>query len=244
MNSRSPSQRAFTLAEVVLALSVTGLILVAAASLLTDFSTLWLKQGDDQAFEAHADGLQFFLADLLERQPHHYVPAGSAVETTGNPTAANETTPRPGSTASAGSDLAWARPPGVSRYVDPMLRLALPEDLGPILEGSGPVGRQTGYLTVDPDHGLVLVWSQALLPVESEDDLFSRILSPFVTDWAFWYHDPAFDAWDRETEPRPDPENTDSLQLPAFVTLSLEHQGQTRTLRLPLPVQTADVLQY
>jgi hypothetical protein len=231
----------FTLAEVVLALSVTGLILVAAASLLTDYSTIWLRQGDDQAFEAHADGLHTFLDDLFQRQPHRYVPGQDASARPRPVDGSADDEPRPGSTIDG---LAWDRPPEASPYTDPMLRVALPEDLSPLLAGSGPVLRQTGYLAVQPERGLVLIWTQALLPVEREDDLFSRVLSPYVTDWHFWYHDPDFDTWDREDAPRPAPENPDDLQLPAFITLSLSHRGRSRTLRLPLPVQNADVLQF
>ena len=63
------SKKGFSLVEVLLAMAVGGIVLMAASSLLVTISQAWANRpATRDAFDAHVNGIAHFLTAILKRQ--------------------------------------------------------------------------------------------------------------------------------------------------------------------------------
>ena len=73
------SKKGFSLVEVLLALAVGGIVLMAASSLLVTISQAWANRpATRDAFDAHVNGIAHFLTAMLEEA------SGSGANSKGN----------------------------------------------------------------------------------------------------------------------------------------------------------------
>ena len=98
------SKKGFSLVEVLLALAVGGIVLMAASSLLVTISQAWANRpATRDAFDAHVNGIAHFLTAMLEEA------SGSGANSKGN------------------NVIELARPVGFSDRDDPLIKFYLPE---------------------------------------------------------------------------------------------------------------------
>lgn len=109
--------RAFTLLEVILAVTIAGALLAAAASLMVSVSTVWMERQDRHFFEDHVDGVSEFLQACFTRAGTAIAKSQSDGESTNGPSASSNTSTGTIDTPTAGDvtiDISYAGDTGGS----------------------------------------------------------------------------------------------------------------------------------
>lgn len=65
--TRAAAARAFTLLEILLAVTIAGALLAAAAALMVSVTSVWMERQDRHFFEDHVDGVTEFLRSCLSQ---------------------------------------------------------------------------------------------------------------------------------------------------------------------------------
>jgi prepilin-type N-terminal cleavage/methylation domain-containing protein len=168
-------RKGFTLIEVLLALSIGSLVLVAATSLLITIAQAWANRpATRDAFLSHVNGVSNFLSIILEEASF------SIASTAGDPLV----------------DL--KRPTGFSSTDDPLVHFFLKEAPPLFFSPHGPAVRIHTFIYPDQDEGLSLFWFSELNEVEKskegeielteEDDLQRTVISPFFKEMYYCYY--------------------------------------------------------
>ena len=153
---------AFTLLEVILAVSIAGALLAGAATLMVSVTNAWLERQDRHFFEDHVDGVTEFLQASFSIAGTEIAlgdedgSGGSTISETGNEIEAdgsqvtvdisgnnnlesgNSMEGNTESTASSGlmrvseDPIDWSQPPGFAEYQEPLLHFKL-RDTPPLL---------------------------------------------------------------------------------------------------------------
>jgi hypothetical protein len=165
-NQNAPSNArgiaAFTLLEVILAVTIAGALLAGAATLMVSVTNAWLERQDRHFFEDHVDGVTEFLQASFSIAGTEIVlgdddgSGGSTISETGNEIEAdgsqvtvdisgnnnlesgNSMQGNTESTASSGlmrvseDPIDWSQPPGFADYQEPLLHFKL-RDTPPLL---------------------------------------------------------------------------------------------------------------
>ena len=260
---------AFTILEVILAVTIAGALLAAAATLMVSVTNAWMERQDRHFFEDHVDGVTEFLSASFSAAGTEIAletatddtdtsdPSGNA-NNTGNiivdgsiSNNANNTPEQNGNgEATSGSGLVrvseepigWSKPPGFANYQDPLLHFGL-KDTPPLLvqQDNAPVIGVQVFLHFEQDEGLSLLWYSPLQE-DSEDlkDLRRTPISDLITKIEYIYWDDRFENWETETEPK-EGEGEEQFILPRFLKLTFEYEGVTkeRTLTIPVPSRSA-----
>ena len=222
------SRRGFSLVEVLLALAIGGLVLMAASSLLVTISQSWANRpATRDAFDAHVNGVAHFLTAMLEE--------ATIPEVTGKNTKA----------------VRLGRPVGFSDSDDPLIRFYLREAPPLYFWPHGPAPRVHSFLYLDEHDGLTVLWFSELQELEKnvegeweledEDELFRTLISPFCREIYYCYYgdedagpDDIKD-WDISSNLE---ENLQSgeFRIPAFVKLVFkwEEESLERTITLAI----------
>ena len=209
-------KKAFTLIEVVLALALGGLILVASSSLLMSITQLWIKEEKLDDFQDHVYGVGDFLRKHLKSA--QYSPDSSLPKTQ------------------------WGTPPRVSLGIDEHYLMFYVNTPHPIFDTDN-LSPVLAYLKLDKYDGLVLVWHS--YEKESEKDrgelpVYRRVLSPLAKDWKFHYYDRKRERWEVTTTPKEDDQR--NLELPDFLEVTFEtedEEPQQSYIFLPKPKASA-----
>jgi prepilin-type N-terminal cleavage/methylation domain-containing protein len=221
-------KKGFSMVEVLLALTIGGLILTAATSLLITISRAWAdRPATRDAFDAHVNGVAHFLTAVLEE----------ATLATLN---------------RAGDDVIdLQRPVGYSDSDDPLIHFYLREGPPLLVWPSGSASRVHCYFQFVDGDGLSFLWFSELqelekndkgqMELENEDDLFNTLISPFCSEIFYCYYgDEDADVDDiKEWEILDDlEENVQSakFRIPAFIKLVFkwEEENLERTITLPI----------
>jgi prepilin-type N-terminal cleavage/methylation domain-containing protein len=205
-------QAGFSLVEVLLALAVGGLVLMAASSLLVTIAQSWANRpATRDAFDAHVNGIAHFLTAVLEEA----------------------TLPKEGS---GGIDVVeLSRPVGFSETDDPLIKFYLREAPPFFYWPHGLASRVHVYFQFEEGEGLYFLWYSELqeleksdsgeLQLEDEDQLFRSKISPYFHKVYYRYfgeeEETAFEEkyWlGPETELK---ENTESgkFRIPDFIQI-------------------------
>jgi hypothetical protein len=165
-NQNAPSNArgiaAFTLLEVILAVTIAGALLAGAATLMVSVTNAWLERQDRHFFEDHVDGVTEFLQASFSIAGTEIAlgdedgSGGSTISETGNEIEAdgsqvtvdisgnnnleggNSMEGNTESTASSGlirvseDPIDWSQPPGFADYQEPLLHFKL-RDTPPLL---------------------------------------------------------------------------------------------------------------
>ena len=165
-NQNAPSNTrgaaAFTLLEVILAVSIAGALLAGAATLMVSVTNAWLERQDRHFFEDHVDGITEFLQASFSMAGTEIAlgdedgSGGSTISETGNEIEAelfdttvdisgnnnlesgNSMEGNTESTVSSGlirvseDPIDWSQPPGFADYQEPLLHFKL-RDTPPLL---------------------------------------------------------------------------------------------------------------
>ncbi|MDG1355136.1 MAG: prepilin-type N-terminal cleavage/methylation domain-containing protein, partial [Opitutales bacterium] len=138
--------RAFSLIEVLLALAVGGIVLMAASSLLVTISQAWANRpATRNAFDAHVNGVAHFLTAMLEEA----------------------TNPKDGSKGTEVVEL--DRPVGFSDREDPLIKFYLREAPPLFYWLHGLANRVHAYFQFDEGEGFYLLWYSELQELEKSE---------------------------------------------------------------------------
>ncbi|MBG29002.1 MAG: hypothetical protein CMI31_03220 [Opitutae bacterium] len=222
---KRPAYKGFTLIEVLLALAVASLILIAATSLLVTLSRAWAERpAAREAFDAHVNGVARFLTTTLSK----------AVPT---PLLPNEPAIR------------LDRPIGLDEIDAPLISFSL-KDAPPVLywprEATAGV---TCFLSFDEEEGLSILWFSSLqemepdaggkLALKDEDQLFKTLLSPLVSQVSYCYYGEEDDPPEAEKEWREEDELEENLaadkyRMPTFLKLFFQNDDAERIITIPI----------
>jgi prepilin-type N-terminal cleavage/methylation domain-containing protein len=208
---RSPAAaRGFTLLELLLALTLAALVLVAMNTLVFSMSELWGRNTDVRLFDRHVRAVTRFLAEELRAAslPPAAAP-GSA------PVAPEEIRPQNGSTEN-------------------LLTFELPQGSRIIPWPGRPLPEVVCSLQVRSREGLFLLWHSRLETHFSDDPPHETLITPLVTAISYDYYDPDFKNWKNETELRRDSSN--QLEVPQRLRLTFTYGKLTRETVIALPV--------
>lgn len=213
--------------EVLLALAIAALLLLACTSLLITLSRAWVERpAARQAFDAHVNGVAHFLtATLAKGVPSPLSPDDPAMR--------------------------LAVPVG-DISDDARITFSL-KDAPPILhwprEATAGV---TCHLYFEESAGLSILWYSNLQEMklspegkkilEDEDALMKTMLSPIVVKMTYCYYGEEDDPpdyedkeWFEEDELREDPDvSSDKRVLPAFIKLYFEHEDAEKIINVPI----------
>lgn len=249
----------FTLLEVILAVTIAGALLAAAATLMVSITDAWLKRQDRHFFEDHVDGVTEFLQASFTH-------AGSEITLETNESSADEsggsesgTTITPPNAENRGGSnqstqdgallrtveepIAWQSPPGFADFEDPLIFFRLKERPPLLVQmDNAPIAGVEAYLHFEDDEGLSLLWFTPIQE-ESEDiqDLRRSAISDLVTRVEYIYWDERFERWETEEEPL-EGEGDDQFILPRFIKLTFEYEGVEKERIITLPVPSLNAL--
>lgn len=206
-------RQGFTLIEVVIAIALGGLIVIAASSLLISITQLWIKSEKMDSFQGHIHGVNTFLRK-------HFKESYFKV---------NEKLP----------SLGWSKPPKVSLSIDETLLsfyVNTPNPLFPINNGFPVVC----YLKIDKDKGLTIIWHSFEKPGQGKEQaIFQTVLSPWAKAFKLHYYNKEKNTWDILDRPReskeskktqktqgPKEEKGSKLALPDFLEIQFEREDE------------------
>ena len=218
----------FSLIEVLLALAVGGIVLIAASYLLVTISQAWANRpATRDAFDAHVNGVAHFLTAMLEEA----------------------TNPMDGSKGNEAIEL--ARPVGFSDREDPLIKFHLHEAPPLFYWPHGLANRAHTYFQFEEGEGFFLLWYSELqeleksesgeLQLEDEDELFRTLISPYFDEVYYCYYGSEDDSEDDQPEWQIESsleENVESgkFRIPDFIKIvfSWEEEDLERTITLAI----------
>jgi prepilin-type N-terminal cleavage/methylation domain-containing protein len=247
------SSRAFTLIEMLIVLTIGGILLTAATTLLVNMTLLRSFPDSGLQFQLHCSNLQRFLEAGLnnETMPPVVENTSSAqnTDTAGGDDTNNRTAPNPSQQAGTSTPttienktiFAWL--PEESESREPALEFSLVGDL-PILEGTPEVNRSVrAQIRLSEEDGLFLIWYYPARENSTDDfEIYQRRLSPWVHTIEYAYYDSEFETWDLEESPVRD-SNTREYTLPEYIVLSLKdgNSDAESKLQILLPSSESEV---
>ena len=199
---------AFTLVEVLIAIALVGLLLVALNAFIFSMGELWGRGTDQRLFDQHVRAVTHFLDQELRAAA--LPPAVRIGET---PITGQEITP---DGASSDNLLTFVLPEGTRLVTwpdDPTTPrpIALPEVVCSLQARAG--------------EGLVLLWHSALETRFTEDPPRETVISPLVTALSYDYFDPNFKRWTTQTVLQKD--NNGALEVPQRLRLTFTYNKVT-----------------
>jgi prepilin-type N-terminal cleavage/methylation domain-containing protein len=216
----SDSRRGFTLLELLMAIMIGALLMVAASTFVFSMGELWGRGGEERLFDRHVRGVTRFMDGLLRG-------AVAAADANGEVAA-----------------VWWAEPIG-SEYTDEeLLTFELQEGPGVLVWPGEALPNVVCAFQLDRDDGLFLLW-KSLLEVDYEDASPRRTrLSPFVDKIEYIYYDSESDPpeWEQESEPMTD--SAGVPMLPSRLQISFVYGDETRVVDLVLPTTSVGVPLY
>ena len=257
--------------EIILAVSIAGALLAAAATLVVSVSELWIERQDRHFFDDHVDGVTEFIQASFAHSGTEITVSAPEEQTvnSSNPLGADSNTPntniteaeimpsnngvQSGNIASehagvgliktAEQPIVWSKPPGYPEHEDPLLHFSL-KDTSPLLikAEDAPVIGVKAFFYFKKDEGLSLLWYTPLQE-DSEDlnDLRRTQISNLITQIEYIYWDDRFEKWESETDPK-ESEAGDEFILPRFAKLTFEYEGERKERILTIPVPSHSAL--
>jgi prepilin-type N-terminal cleavage/methylation domain-containing protein len=222
--------RGFTMVEVLLALTIGGLVLVAATALLITISQAWANRpATRDAFDAHVNGVEHFLLALLD----------------------DSSLPEQPNSAKEGEIIDLQNPIGFSDIDDPLVSFFLNEAPPLLFNPHGKSVKVRAYLYPEEGDALSLLWFSELQELEKdekgnlqpveEEALMKTIISPFYKEVYYYYwgeedhEDDDIKTWEISSELL-ESEKKDGFRIPEFMKLvfSSDDEDLERIISLPI----------
>lgn len=250
-HSRKNTKVAFTLIEMLIVLTLGGILLTAATSLLVNLTILRSFPDSSLHFQLHSSNLQRFLESAINADTiPPTVEVAGITEPTENRTQESsnaETEPTQPATPISSSEqddsTKWAWLPEESQSRPPHLEFSLSGEL-PLLQGTPEANRSVrAQLHFSEESGLFLVWYYASRENSSQDfEIYQRKLSPWVKALEYAYYDEEMESWDIEDSPTREL-GTSEYPLPDYILLTLldEDTGMENKLQILMPKAESEV---
>jgi len=206
---RVTAARGFTLIEILFALAISAMVLVALNTLIFSMGELWGRNSDVRLFEQHTRAVTRFLEqELRSASLPPYAEKGST------PIIPQEIRPQNGSTEN-------------------LLTFELTEGSRLIPWPDRPLPEVVCSLQARDRSGLWLLWHSRLEKKFSDDPPHETLITPFVTAMSYDYYDTEFKNWKNETVLRRNSDN--QLEIPQRLRLKFVHGKLTRETVIVLP---------
>lgn len=202
----------FTLLEVLLAVALGALLMVAANTFVLSMSELWGRGAEVRLFDQHVRGVTRFIENL-QRQAVVLEEARAQGDAT--------------------TLVRFGRPAGYDALDTPLLVFEVPQAPGVCVWPGPPLPAVVCAWQVTADEGLTLLWQSRLEEGFGEVRPRKTLVSPFVTAMSYEYFDPEAEAWSREARPLADAPG--QYRVPTRVRFTFAYDGMTREVSVQLP---------
>ncbi|MEO7701078.1 MAG: prepilin-type N-terminal cleavage/methylation domain-containing protein [Opitutus sp.] len=206
---RQRDQNGFTLLEILLALSLVGLVLVSMNTFVFSMGELWGRNADLRLFDQHARAVTRYLEHELRAAT--FPPAG-----------------RVGADAITGQEV---RPQ--SGMSENLLTFELPEGSRLFTWPERPLPEVVCSLQVREREGLLLLWHSRLEKRFTEDAPRETVISPLVSSMTYDYYDATFKTW--KNEPQLKRDNDNKIVAPQRLRLKFSYGKLERENVIALP---------
>jgi prepilin-type N-terminal cleavage/methylation domain-containing protein len=210
--TRSPStcfrRSGFTLVELLLAIAIMAMMLVALFTFVFSMGEIWGHGSEKRLFEQHVNAVTRHLEAMFRRAT---LPLGG--QGTAEAFTIREVRTGGGTADLLGFDLA---------------------DGDRILAWDGPPLPEVEFsIGLDPNRGLLAYWQSTLETKKDTEPPRVALISPFVTQLEYFYRDDDTGAWRNSTSPQKSAEG--HWLVPDSIKLTFAHAGAKaeRTLMLP-----------
>jgi len=164
-------KRAFTLIELLLALAIGMLVMIAATSMLFFVGQLWQQSEELTQFEEHTESVTQFLEHIF---------AGNQV---------------------GGDGSLWKTVPGETTMEDEVLSVRVSGELPLFaLEDNSVIASANVYLRVVSGKGLVIDWQTDEQAAENQNKTNQTVISRWVQSMEYAYYDLENDKWEHAAE--------------------------------------------
>ena len=211
---RSPgrgTRRAFTLLEILLALALVALLLVAMNTFVFSMGELWGQRTDLRLFDQHVRAVTRFLEHELRAAA---LPPAARPNST--PIALQEIRPQNG-------------------LMEKMLTFELPAGSRLITWPERPLPEVVCSFQARPNEGLVLLWHSRLEKNFDTDPPRETVITPLVTALAYDYYDPDSNRWTTETVLKMNPQGEPMTPQRLRLTFSYNKLKEVSVVTLPTP---------
>ncbi len=210
-NGSLRSRKGFTLLEVMVAVFIGSLILVATTSFIFSMAELWGKGANIWLFQKHVRGVSRFLEQSIQTSSWK-LPQGEA------------RTP-----------VYWGEWNSREYQNKPLLTFEMEKSPGVLIWPEGRLPYVVCSLEFEEGEGLFMLWRSRLEEDFDEESPRKTLISPFVTDLKYYYLD--YEEEDAEWEVFDDPEKEadGSYTLPQRIELVFEYEGQEEKRQIVLP---------
>ncbi len=205
----NPTRRAFTLLEMLLALALVALLLMAMNTFIFSMGELWGQRTDLRLFDQHVRAVTRFLDNELRASA--LPPAARAGST---PIALQEIRPQNG-------------------LMEKMLTFELPAGSRLFNWPERPLPEVVCSFQVRPGEGLVILWHSRLEKNFETDPPRETVVTPLATALAYDYYDTDSRRWSTETILKPDPQG--QPLTPQRLRLKFTYGKLTRESVITLP---------
>lgn len=172
---RSASAHGFTLLEILLALALISMVLVAMNTFVFSMGELWGKNTDVRLFDRHVRSVTRYLERELRA-----VTLPPAAAPNSSPVGLQDVRPQNGA-------------------MDKLLTFELPAGTRLLTWPDRPLPEVVCSLQVRPNEGLVLLWHSRLEKNFDTDPPRETVISPLVTAMSYDYYDAQGNRWTNET---------------------------------------------
>ena len=201
--------RGFTLLEILLALALVALLLVALNTFVFSMAELWGKRSDVRLFDQHVRAVTRFL--------EHELRAASlppAARPNSKPIALQEVQPQNG-------------------MMEKMVTFELPAGSRLFSWPERPLPEVVCSFQARQNEGLVVLWHSRLEKNFDTDPPRETVVTPLVTGMSYDYYDPDTTRWTNETTVKSDPQG--QPMTPQRIRLKFAYAKMTRETVVSLP---------
>lgn len=206
---RRNGARGFTLLEILLALALVGLMLVALNTFVFSMGELWGQRTDVRLFEQHVRAVTRFLEHELRAAA---LPPAARPNST--PIALQEIQPQNG-------------------LMEKMLTFELPAGSRLLTWPEAPLPEVVCSFQARRGEGLILLWHSRLEKNFETDPPRETVVTPLVSGLAYDYYDPDSSRWTTETMLKMDPQG--QPMTPQRLRVKFEYNKLVRETVVTLP---------
>ncbi|MFT3782946.1 MAG: prepilin-type N-terminal cleavage/methylation domain-containing protein [Nibricoccus sp.] len=208
----------FTMIEVLIAVSLVGLLLVALNTFIFSMGELWGRNSDVRLFDQHVRNVTRFMQHEMEHAA--LPPAGRSGKSA---ITIEEIKPQTG-------------------LPDNLLTFELPQGSRLISWPGRALPDVVCSLVVREGEGLLLLWHSRLEKKFEDDPPRESVITPLVTALAYDYYDPDFKRWKTETILQKN--SSGQYMVPQRLRLKFTYDKLTRETMITLPNSTEGLPQF
>lgn len=208
---RTRRTRGFSLLEILVAVALLGLLLLALNVFIFSMGEIWGRNSEQRLFDQHVRAVTRHVENLLRSATLSPVALGGP--------------DRP---------LAIQEIRGLTGATEPVLAFELPEGDRVLAWAEQPLPDVVCALAAQPDKGLVLYWHSRLEKRFADDPPRALVLSPFGTTLTYDYYQPDFKSWQSQSRLQKDRDG--QWRLPDRLILHFAHGKMSAETAVVLPV--------